>query len=117
MNNLTLPPIATITVGSFPRPSWLSSGLERINVTFRHEGQQLREAQDDATKVSLFEQERAGPDLLSDGEQRRTSFLDHILASWNGIDLGQRKLKSIHRGRRNQMMVPCVVGNPCNIGP
>ena len=109
MNNLALPPVATTTVGSFPRPAWLASGPDRVIVTFQHEGQSLREAQDDATIVSLFEQEHAGLDLLTDGEQRRTSFIDHILASWSGIDLGQRKLKTIRRGRGSQMMVPCVV--------
>ena len=109
MNNLSLPPVATTTVGSFPRPAWLASGPDRVIVTFQHEGQSLREAQDDATIVSLFEQEHAGLDLLTDGEQRRTSFIDHILASWSGIDLGQRKLKTIRRGRGSQMMVPCVV--------
>ena len=109
MNNLALPPVATTTVGSFPRPAWLASGPDRVIVTFQHEGQSLREAQDDATIVSLFEQEHAGLDLLTDGEQRRTSFIDHILASWSGIDLGRRKLKTIRRGRGSQMMVPCVV--------
>ena len=109
MDNLSLPPVATTTVGSFPRPAWLASGPDRVIVTFQHEGQSLREAQDDATIVSLFEQEHAGLDLLTDGEQRRTSFIDHILASWSGIDLGRRKLKTIRRGRGSQMMVPCVV--------
>ena len=108
MIDITLPPIATTTVGSFPRPSWLGD-LDRVIVTFQHEGQQLQEAQNDATMVSLFEQEHVGLDPLTDGEQRRTSFIDHILASWSGIDLDQRKLKTIRRGRGAQMMVPCVV--------
>ena len=109
MSSLALPPIATTTVGSFPRPSWLVAGRDRGAVTFQLEGQPLRQAQDDATIVSLCEQEQVGLDLLTDGEQRRTSFIDHILAGWDGIDLDNRRLKSIRRGRGNQLMVPRVV--------
>lgn len=109
MNSLALPPIATTTVGSFPRPSWLVAGRERGSVTFQLEGQPLREAQDDATIVTLCEQEQTGLDPLTDGEQRRTSFIDHILASWSGIDLDNRRLKSIRRGRGNPLLVPHVV--------
>ena len=79
-------------------------------MAFRLEGKQLQEAQDDATVISLHEQEQAGLDLLTDGEQRRTSFIDHILASWDGIDLENRLPKSIRRGRGNPLMVPRVVG-------
>ncbi len=108
MNNFALPPIATTTVGSFPRPDWLAA-RNRGSVAFRLEGKQLQEAQDDATVISLHEQEQTGLDLLTDGEQRRTSFIDHILASWDGIDLENRLPKSIRRGRGNQLMVPRVV--------
>ncbi len=94
MNNFALPPIATTTVGSFPRPDWLAA-RNRGSVAFRLEGKQLQEAQDDATVISLHEQEQTGLDLLTDGEQRRTSFIDHILASWDGIDLENRLPKSI----------------------
>jgi len=109
LNSWALPPIATTTVGSFPRPSWLVAGRDRGAVTFQLEGQPLREAQDDATIVSLYEQDQVGLDLLTDGEQRRTSFIDHILASWSGIDLENRRLKSIRRGRGNPLLVPRVV--------
>ena len=109
MNSLALPPIATTTVGSFPRPSWLVAGRERGAVTFKLKGQPLREAQDDATIITLYEQEQVGLDLLTDGEQRRTSFIGHVLASWGGIDLDNRLPKSIRRGRGNQLMVPRVV--------
>src|SRR5258706_10984626 len=83
---MNLPPIATTTVGSFPRPNWLSD-RERSEVTFRLEGELLREAQDDATIAILHEQERVGLDLLTDGEQRRPQFINHVLAAMEGIDL------------------------------
>ena len=109
MNSYPLPPVAATTVGSFPRPSWLVAGRDRGSVSYQLDGQQLLEAQDDATMISLYEQEQAGLDLLTDGEQRRSSFIDHILAAWTGIDLDNRQLKSIRRGRGTQLMVPRVV--------
>ena len=83
---MQLPPVAATTIGSFPRPSWLAQ-TERSRAIFRLEGTALKEAQDDATALSIHRQERIGLDLLSDGEQRRTGFINHILAAFDGIDL------------------------------
>jgi len=56
----------------------------------------LREAQDDATLMALREQEDLGLDILTDGEQRRESFVYHAAATWDGIDmLNQPKRKPI----------------------
>ena len=68
---MQLPPVAATTIGSFPRPSWLAQN-ERSRAVFRLDGAALKEAQDDATALSIHTQERIGLDLLSDGEQRRT---------------------------------------------
>jgi 5-methyltetrahydropteroyltriglutamate--homocysteine methyltransferase len=106
---MNLPPIATTTVGSFPRPHWLSE-RERSEVRFRLEGDLLREAQDDATIVILHEQERAGLDLLTDGEQRRPHFINHLLAALDGVDLVNRRDKAIRRRSDVQRSVPRVVG-------
>ena len=106
---MNLPPIATTTVGSFPRPGWLAD-QERSEVTFHLEGELLREAQDDATIAILHEQERAGLDLLTDGEQRRRHFINHVLASMTGIDLINRKSKAIRRRSDVERAVPRVVG-------
>jgi 5-methyltetrahydropteroyltriglutamate--homocysteine methyltransferase len=106
---MNLPPIATTTVGSFPRPNWLSE-RERSEVTFRLEGELLREAQDDATIVILHEQERTGLDLLTDGEQRRLHFINHVLGTLDGIDLVNRHPKAIRRRTDVERMVPRVVG-------
>jgi 5-methyltetrahydropteroyltriglutamate--homocysteine methyltransferase len=106
---MNLPPIATTTVGSFPRPNWLSE-RERSEVTFRLEGELLREAQDDATIVILHEQERTGLDLLTDGEQRRPHFINHVLGTLDGIDLVNRHPKAIRRRTDVERMVPRVVG-------
>jgi 5-methyltetrahydropteroyltriglutamate--homocysteine methyltransferase len=107
---MQLPPIAATTIGSFPRPAWLAQ-TDRSRAIFRLEGAALREAQDDATALSISTQERLGLDLLSDGEQRRTGFINHILAAFDGIDIAQEGLKRIYRRREQERMVPRVVGH------
>ncbi|HEY3303821.1 MAG TPA: 5-methyltetrahydropteroyltriglutamate--homocysteine methyltransferase [Candidatus Binatia bacterium] len=106
---MQLPPIATTTVGSFPRPNWLSE-RDRSEVTFRLEGELLSEAQDDATIAILHEQERVGLDLLTDGEQRRPQFINHVLAAMDGFDLVNRRDKAIRRRTDVERQVPRVVG-------
>jgi len=105
---MQLPPIATTTIGSFPRPSWLAA-TERSRVVFRLDGAALQEAQDDATSLNMRTQEQIGLDLLTDGEQRRTGFINHILAAFDGIDLVQEGRKGIYRRRVQERSVPRVV--------
>jgi methionine synthase II (cobalamin-independent) len=58
---MQLPPIAATTIGSFPRPNWLAQP-DRARVIFRLEGDALKEAQDDATALSIHMQEHIGLD-------------------------------------------------------
>lgn len=104
---MPLPPLATTTVGSFPRPAWLAE-RNYADASFRLSGAAHTEAADDATIVSLHTQEQCGLDLLTDGEQRRTGFINHVLASFDGIDLTRRRPKVIRR--RTEREVPVVVG-------
>ena len=106
---MQLPPIATTTVGSFPRPSWLADHA-RSDVTFRPQGASLREAQDDATLVILREQEEIGLDLLTDGEQRRPNFINYVLGFWEGMDVVKLSHKPIHRRQASERLLPRVVG-------
>ena len=106
---MQLPPIAATTIGSFPRPDWLAQ-TERSRAVFRFEGAALQHAQDDATALSIHRQERIGLDLLSDGEQRRTGFINHILAAFDGIDLTHEAVKQIYRRREQPRPVPRVIG-------
>ena len=106
---MQLPPIATATIGSFPRPSWLAA-TDRSRVNFRLEGDALKEAQDDATALNMRTQEQIGLDLLTDGEQRRTGFINHILAAFDGVDLTHEAVKAIYRRRALERSVPRVVG-------
>jgi 5-methyltetrahydropteroyltriglutamate--homocysteine methyltransferase len=106
---MTFAPLMTTTVGSFPRPTWLAL-TDRSRATFRLEGDALREAQDDATLVTLREQEELGLDLLTDGEQRRESFVYHAPAHWDGVDVATLGHKDIYRNRTAPRLVPRITG-------
>ncbi len=116
---MALPPIAATTVGSFPRPSWLGwrDEASRAEVHFYQTDATLKEAQDDATLVSLHEQEEAGLDLLTDGEQRRVGFINHVLAGIEGFDMEHKRDKAIRRREGSERPVPTVVGKVRRRGP
>jgi 5-methyltetrahydropteroyltriglutamate--homocysteine methyltransferase len=105
---MQLPPVAATTIGSFPRPAWLAR-TERGSAEFILDGVALIEAQEDATLLSIKDQETAGLDLVTDGEQRRSSFINHVLRSWDGVDLTRLKPKAMRR-RERQTMVPTITG-------
>lgn len=106
---MALGPLATTTVGSFPRPAWLAD-VDRSRATFCLEGEALNEAQDDATRLILAEQEELGLDLVTDGEQRRESFVWYLPATWEGVDAETLGKKEIYRRRVNPRPVPRVTG-------
>src|SRR6266705_520697 len=102
-------PLATTSIGSLPRPTWLAE-TDRSRATFRLQGAALREAQDDATVLTLREQEELGLDVLTDGEQRREGFIFHMAATWDGIDLVNLGQKDIYRRRAAPRVVPRITG-------
>jgi len=106
---MQLPPIAATTVGSFPRPNWLAA-TERSRVIFHLDGAANKEAQDDATSLNMRTQEQIGLDLITDGEQRRTGFINHILAAFDGVDLAHEAVKATYRRRAMERSVPRIVG-------
>ena len=76
-------PLLTTVVGSYPQPDWLidRQGLARTSVPrirvsglWRISAEHLEEAQDDATRLAIRDMERAGVDIISDGEMRRESY-------------------------------------------
>jgi len=113
---MKLGPLTTTSIGSFPRPHWLAQ-TERNRVTFRLEGEALREAMDDATIVTLREQEEIGLDLLTDGEQRREGFIFHMTRTWDGVDLVNQAQKEIYRRRQQPRIVPRITGRIARRGP
>lgn len=105
---MQLPPIATTTTGSFPKPEQFAD-RRGSRITFRLEGSALQEALDDATRGILREQDNIGLDLLTDGEQRRLHFIDRFLAGLDGVDRQRPGLKYVYRGRASEHMVPRVI--------
>ena len=91
-------PLTTTSVGSFPRPNWLAH-TQRNQLTYRLEGDALKEAMDDAMALVIREQEELGLDLLTDGEMRRTTFIFHIAGQWQGVDTQNVVTKKIYRNR------------------
>ncbi len=102
-------PLMATSIGSLPRPVWLAA-TERSRATFRLEGDALREAQEDATLLVLQEQEDVGIDILTDGEQRRESFVYHAAATWDGVDMLDQREKETYRNRKSPRVVPRITG-------
>jgi len=109
-------PLMATSVGSLPRPIWLAA-TDRSRATFRLEGEALREAQDDATILALREQEEIGLDILTDGEQRRESFVYHAAATWDGVDMVHQREKEMYRNRKSPRVVPRITGKVKRRGP
>ena len=100
-------PLTTTSVGSFPRPTWLAH-TQRNVLTFQISGDALTEAMNDATILSICEQEQLGLDILTDGEMRRTHFVFHIAGRWDGVDTEKLVTKTIYRNRASERLVPRI---------
>jgi 5-methyltetrahydropteroyltriglutamate--homocysteine methyltransferase len=87
--------LPTSLVGSYPQPEWLidrqklSKQVPRVRAhdLWRIDTQLLEAAQDDATVLAIRDQERAGLDIVTDGEQRRESYSNRFATALDGIDL------------------------------
>jgi 5-methyltetrahydropteroyltriglutamate--homocysteine methyltransferase len=87
--------LPTSLVGSYPQPDWLidrqrlSKIVPRVRLPnlWRVAPAELEEAQDDATVLAIRDQERAGLDIITDGEQRRESYSNRFATALEGIDL------------------------------
>jgi 5-methyltetrahydropteroyltriglutamate--homocysteine methyltransferase len=100
--------LETTIAGSLPKPAWLATpGV--LWAPWRHEGAALAEAQRDAVLVALKDQETAGIDVVTDGEQSRQHFVHGFLTHLDGIDFGRRVTIGI-RADRYRAEVPTVVG-------
>jgi 5-methyltetrahydropteroyltriglutamate--homocysteine methyltransferase len=96
----------TTVAGSLPKPAWLAEP-EKLWAAWRHEGAELDRAKQDAALVWLKEQERAGIDIVSDGEQFRTHFVHGFLERIEGIDWAKKTKMGI-RDNRYVVDVPTV---------
>src|SRR3990167_11508485 len=108
--------LQTTVVGSYPQPDWLvdrqllSKGVPRTRVKdmWRVSEPFLEQAQDDATLLAIRDMERAGLDVISDGEMRRESYSNHFATALEGLDLDDPGVAVSRTGR--EIPVPRVVG-------
>jgi 5-methyltetrahydropteroyltriglutamate--homocysteine methyltransferase len=98
---------STATAGSLPKPAWLAE-TQKLWPQWRHEGEVLQQAKDDATVLWVKAQEDAGLDVIGDGEQSRQHFVHGFLERVEGIDF-EHKVKMGIRNNRYDAMVPQVV--------
>ena len=96
----------TTIAGSLPKPAWLAEP-EKLWAAWRHEGAALERAKQDAALVWLKEQESAGIDIVSDGEQFRIHFVHGFLERIEGIDWAKKTKMGI-RDNRYVVDVPTV---------
>ena len=99
--------LPTSTAGSLPKPVWLSQP-EKLWSPWKLEGEELSEGKQDALRVSLAEQELAGIDIVSDGEQTRQHFVTTFIEHLAGVDFERREVIRIRD--RYDASVPTVVG-------
>jgi len=98
----------TTIAGSLPKPGWLAE-TGKLWPTWRAQGAELERAKRDATLLWLKEQEDAGLDIVTDGEQSRQHFVHGFLEYVEGIDF-EHKVKMGIRNNRYDAMVPVVIG-------
>jgi 5-methyltetrahydropteroyltriglutamate--homocysteine methyltransferase len=107
----------TTLVGSYPQPEWLIDREKlagrfpprvRARELWRIPEQWLAQAQDDATVVAIRAQERAGLDIVTDGEIRRESYSNRFATALEGVDIDNPGTALDRSGHPNP--VPRVVG-------
>ncbi|QPP07462.1 5-methyltetrahydropteroyltriglutamate--homocysteine methyltransferase [Streptomyces bathyalis] len=115
MRNLPLFPVSL--VGSYAQPEWLIDRARladrfpprvRARELWRPDQEYLAEAQDDATLLAIRAQERAGLDVITDGEMRRESYSNHFATALEGVDIDNPGEALDRSGHPNP--VPRVVG-------
>jgi methionine synthase II (cobalamin-independent) len=102
-----LPLLPTTIAGSLPKPSWLAEP-EKLWAPWKLEGDALDEGKRDAVRLVLAMQEKAGIDIVSDGEQTRRHFVNGYMEKLEGIDF--KNLKTVRIRNRYDANVPRVVG-------
>ena len=118
MADPTLPTLATATVGSYARPSWLVAGLA-ASARGEFGPADLREMLDDAVDLALRDQADAGIDLLTDGEMRRAGFFTaEFYQHLTGIRplLPERRLGAIGHDQQHRFEVLEPIAAPDGLG-
>jgi 5-methyltetrahydropteroyltriglutamate--homocysteine methyltransferase len=98
----------TTIAGSLPKPAWLAEP-NILWPPWKSSGDELAAAKRDATLLAIKQQEDAGIDIVTDGEQSRQHFVHGFLDNLEGIDFGRRVEIGI-RNNRYKAIVPTVTG-------
>ena len=99
--------LQTTIAGSLPKPAWLAEP-NKLWAPWLLEGECLAEGKRDAVRLALRDQESAGIDIVSDGEQTRRHFVTTMLENLDGVDFTNRRTVKIRN--RYDADVPIVVG-------
>ncbi|KOR41634.1 5-methyltetrahydropteroyltriglutamate--homocysteine methyltransferase [Xanthomonas oryzae] len=99
--------LPTSTAGSLPKPSWLAQP-ETLWSPWKLQDAELSEGKQDALLLALQEQQHAGIDIVSDGEQTRQHFVTTFIEHLSGVDFDKRETVRIRD--RYDASVPTVVG-------
>jgi len=99
--------LQTTIAGSLPKPAWLATP-KSLWAPWLLEGEQLAEGKRDAVRLVLRDQEQAGIDIVTDGEQTRRHFVTTFIEGLDGVDFMNRKTVRIRN--RYDADVPMVVG-------
>jgi len=112
-----MPLLPTTVIGSYPQPDWLVDREKlrgslpprvRARELWRVGEPYLSQAQDDATALAILDQERAGLDVVTDGEIRRESYSNRFATALEGFDIDDPAMVPGRAGGTNA--VPRVVG-------
>jgi 5-methyltetrahydropteroyltriglutamate--homocysteine methyltransferase len=110
--------LPTTLVGSYPQPDWLIDRTSlakqmpprvRARELWRVDSERLDAAQDEATLLAIRDQEQAGLDIVTDGEQRRESYSNRFATALDGVDLDNPGKTANRTG--GFTIVPRVVGS------
>jgi 5-methyltetrahydropteroyltriglutamate--homocysteine methyltransferase len=116
--------LMTAVVGSYPQPDWLidralltkmMAPRVRVQQVWRIAPELLEQAQDDATIVAIRDQERAGIDVITDGEIRRESYSNKFANALDGID--RERIGEVVGRSGKKIPVPIVSGPIKRRGP
>jgi 5-methyltetrahydropteroyltriglutamate--homocysteine methyltransferase len=99
--------VPSTIAGSLPKPEWLAPA-NQLWAPWLLDGEKLAEGKRDAVRLALFDQERAGIDIVSDGEQTRRHFVTTLIENLEGVDFQHKKTVRIRN--RYDADVPVVVG-------
>src|SRR6266702_7290109 len=114
---MPLPLLPTSLVGSYAQPEWLIDRQKlagrfpprvRAKELWTVPPEHLAQAQDDATLLAIHDQERAGLDIITDGEMRRESYSNRFATALEGVDIDNPGTALDRSGHPNP--VPRIVG-------